>query len=264
MRKPVLTIIIFMLNFGLSYAQKSIDSSNIVKILTFNIFHGETMNNDFDLDKIAKVIINAQPDIVALQEVDFNTNRVGNIDLITELGIRTKMIPLFAKAMSFDGGEYGEGILSKYSFLQTQNVALPYTKGNEPRTAIEIVTVLSSGDTIAFVGTHLDHLKDKTNRIMQVNKINKEFLTNRYPIILAGDLNAIPASNPIEILEKYWISCYDKNNPQFTFPSDIPNRKIDYVLYYPNDKWKVIKTKVICDKIASDHCAYLVTLELTD
>jgi hypothetical protein len=33
-------------------------------------------------------------------------------------------------------------------------------------------------------------------------------------------------------------------------------------MFYPKDRWKIIKTEVIQDSIASDHCAYLVTIEL--
>jgi len=256
-------IIVYFLFLNVVSAQ-TIDSNNIVKILTFNIYHGETMNHDFDLDKIAQVIIDADPDIVALQEVDYKTNRVKKYDLVTELGIRTKMIPLFGRAMYYDGGEYGEGILSKNTFLQTRNISLPYTEGNEPRSALEVTTVLSSGDTIAFVGTHLDHLPNEKDRISQVKQINKKVLSNKYPSILAGDLNAIPDSKPIDILEKYWTACYDKNREEFTFPSQKPTRKIDYVMYFPKNKWQVLKTKVICDKIASDHCAYFVTLRLVE
>lgn len=164
--------------------------------------------------------------------------------------------------MEFDGGEYGEGVLSRYSFLKTRNVSLPYSSGNESRAALEITTVLRSGDTISFVGTHLDHLKNETDRISQVKKINKVFASNKYPTILAGDLNAVPGSTPINILEKIWISSYDKNNPVFTFPSSDPSLKIDYVMFYPKHRWKVIKTEVIQNKIASDHCAYLVTVKL--
>ena len=53
------------------WSQSSLDSSKIVKVLTFNILHGATTKGDFDLDAIAKVIIDANPDFVALQEVDF-------------------------------------------------------------------------------------------------------------------------------------------------------------------------------------------------
>lgn len=246
------------------WSQSSLDSSKIVKVLSFNILHGATTKGDFDLDAIAKVIIDANPDFVALQEVDFKTNRSLKYDLVTELGWRVKMAGIFGRAMDWDGGEYGEGVLSKYTFLQTRNVALPFTPGNEPRAALEIITLLPSGDTIAFVGTHLDHLKNEKDRVDQVNKINQAFSSNKYPTILAGDLNAIPGSTPINILEEMWSSSYDRKKPKPTFPSDNPIKKIDYVMLYPITNWKVLKTEVIQDSIASDHCAYLVTIELIE
>jgi endonuclease/exonuclease/phosphatase (EEP) superfamily protein YafD len=32
-------------------------------------------------------------------------------------------------------------------------------------------------------------------------------------------------------------------------------------MYYPKERWKVVERKVLCDPIASDHCAVLVVLE---
>jgi endonuclease/exonuclease/phosphatase family metal-dependent hydrolase len=247
-----------------TWSQSHIDSTKIVKILSFNILHGKTMKGDFNLDVIAKVIIDANPDFVALQEVDYKTNRAKKYDLVTELGWRAKMAPIYARAMLYDGGEYGEGVLSKHTFLSTRNIPLPHLPDDEPRAALEITTVLPSKDTIAFIGTHLDHLNVDINKIMQAKEINKVFSTNKYPTILAGDLNAEPNSNTMNILESYWTASYDKTNPQPTFSSENPTQKIDYVLFYPKHKWKVLETKVICDTIASDHCAYLVTLQLLD
>ena len=244
------------------WTQSTIDSSRSVKVLSFNILHGATTQGNFDLNVIANVIKDANPDFVAMQEVDFKTRRAKNMDLTTEIGWRTKMASIFGKAMRFDGGEYGEGILSRYSFITTRNVALPYTAGNEPRTALEILVELPSGDTIAIVGTHLDHLKDEKDRIAQVAKINEVFLQNKYPTILAGDLNATPGSTPIDMLEKIWTATYDKGDPGPTYPSHDPEIKIDYVMFYPAHRWRVHKTEIIRDTIASDHCAYLVTLEL--
>lgn len=253
-----------LLTANLTFAQKDQSNKKIIKFMTFNIYHGETMKGDFDLDVIAKVINDANPDFVALQEVDFKTNRAKKYDLVTELAIRTKMCPLFAKAMDFDEGEYGEGILSRYSIVSSRNVNLPYTKGNEPKNAVEIVAAIPSGDTIAFVGTHLDYKEDETDRINQVKKINEVFLKNKFPTILAGDLNAEPESNTMKILEDKWGASYDKKNPQFTYPSNKPDKTIDYVLFSPKKKWKVISKEVIQNAVASDHCAVLVTLELLD
>jgi len=264
MKLTTTIILVAMLLSHTAWSQNTVGSGKIVKVLTFNILHGATTKSDFNLDIIAKVILDANPDFVALQEVDFMTNRSKKYDLATELGWRTKMAPIFAKAISFDDGEYGIAVLSKYSFLQTKNVALPFSPGNESRTALEIVTLLSSNDTIAFVGTHLDHLEDENDRIAQVKKINEVFSLNKYPTILAGDLNAIPGSTPINILEEVWFASYDKDKPAATYPSDNPHKKIDYVMFYPKNRWKILETEVIQDSIVSDHCAYLVTIELLE
>lgn len=233
-----------------------------IKIMSFNILHGATTKGDFDLDAIAKVIIEANPDMVALQEVDFKTRRAKGYDLATELGWRTKLAPVFARAMKYDGGEYGEAVLSRYSFISSRNVTLPFSPGNEPRAALEVMTVLPTGDTIAFIGTHLDHLEDEKDRVSQTMEINRVFSTNKYPTVLAGDLNAEPGSKPITTLETLWTSAYDRQKVEFTFPSGKPIKKIDYVMFLPKSRWRIIETKVINDPIASDHCAYLVTLEL--
>ena len=263
MKLKLFYALILLLASNTLWAQANRDNRRIVKVLSFNILHGRTMKGDFDLDVLANLIKKANPDFVAMQEVDFKASRSKEYDLATELGWRTKMAPLFAKAMNFDGGEYGEAVLSKYSFLSTRNVALPYVPGEEPRAALEIVTVLPSNDTIAFVGTHLAH-EGEVGRVLQAQKINEVFSQNENPTILAGDLNAIPGSKPINILEKIWSSTYDKENPEYTFPSDTPRVKIDYVMFYPNNRWKVLETEVIQDTQASDHCAYLVTLELVE
>ena len=172
------------------------------------------------------------------------------------------MIPLFGRTMFYDGGEYGEGILSKSTFIKSRLVKLPHLDNYEPRTALEITTIIGSNDTISFIGTHLDHVEGDTNRIMQAKEINRAFSSNKYPTILAGDLNDIQSSNTINILETFWTSAYNKNNYEYTFPSNKPNEKIDYIMFMPKDSWSVLETKAIKDTVASDHCAYFVILGL--
>lgn len=231
-----------------------------LNVLTFNILHGATMNNDGNLDVIAKVILDLDPDLVALQEVDVRTGRVNGRDLATELGHRTKLHPLFARAMSFDGGEYGVGILSRYSFRSTRALALPFTGDNEPRAAVEAVVDLPSGQSISFVATHLDNASAE-DRAAQARMINKEFGQSDRPRLLAGDFNATPESETIAILKESWTPTDGLDAPP-TFPSHKPEIKIDYVFFAPQDRWVVKDTRVIENKVASDHFALLATLEL--
>ena len=102
-KKTILFILSLIFTFHAVWSQTTIDSSKIIKVLSFNILHGATTKGDFNLDIIAKVITDANPDFVALQEVDYKTKRAKKYDLVTELGWRTKMTPLFAQAMYFDG-----------------------------------------------------------------------------------------------------------------------------------------------------------------
>ncbi len=260
-RNKFYLFIVLVLSASFLNAQQSTDSKRIIRVLSYNIFHGETLNHDFDLERIAGVIRSVSPDIVALQEVDFKTNRARRMDLITRLGYLTNMSPLFGRAMEYDEGEYGEGILSRFSFKETQNNPLPHSPRNEPRAALEVLVQLPSGDEIVFVGTHLDHTRDQTDRIAQAKRINRIFKRNKKPTILAGDLNAVPESEPMKIFFRFWTDA-SARNPQPTFPSSSPRRRIDYVLFRPANRWRVIETRVIEEKVASDHCPLLVVLEL--
>ncbi len=257
----ILIILVWILSVSVLISQQKSDSKRVIRVLSYNIYHGETMNHDFDLERIADVIQSVSPDIVALQEVDFRTRRAKDMDLVTRLGYLTGMQPLFGRAMKYDGGEYGEGILSRFSFQETKNNPLPHSPRHEPRAALEVLLELPSGEEILFVGTHLDHTRDQTDRIAQARRINKLFKKRKRPILLAGDLNAVPESDPMRILFKHWTDAC-ASNPQPTFPSSNPRRRIDYVLFRPASRWKVLEIRVIDEKIASDHCPLLVVLEL--
>lgn len=236
--------------------------NNQVRVLTFNILHGATTEDNLNLDTIAAVINKTNPDLVALQEVDFKTKRVNNRDILSELAVKTGLTPIFIKAMNYDDGEYGEGLLSNSSFIKTENISLPHSKENEPKAAGLATLSLPSGDTINFIGTHFDHLPNGIDRMAQAKSISRLTKKLKYPSILAGDLNDVPGSPAIKLLEKQWQASYDKNKPIPTYPSKNPEVKIDYIMFYPKHRWKLIQTEVIKDSIASDHNAVLSVLEL--
>lgn len=231
-----------------------------LRVMTFNIFHGETMKGDFDLDHIAEVIREARPDVVALQEVDVKTGRARGMDLAAELGKRTEMEAAFGKAMDFDGGAYGVAILARLGLANSRCVALPNPGDNEPRAVLMTDVTLPGGGTLRFASTHME-VASEGDRLEQAAALNALMKDVKGPAILAGDFNALPDSAPLAVLKKEWkVACGD--DPAPTFPSSAPRIKIDYVLARPAARWEVVETRVIQDAVASDHCAYLAVLTL--
>jgi len=107
--------------------------------MTYNIRHGQNMKNNIDLGAIANVINAKNPDFVALQEVDNKTNRTGGVDQLAYLANSTKMYQFFSPHREFDGGLYGNGILSKWPIIMNYSLPLPHTgSGILPITAAVI------------------------------------------------------------------------------------------------------------------------------
>ncbi len=257
MKKYFFSVLIslFLLPAG-SFAQTTL------KVMTFNIFHGgATMDNDYDMDVIANVIRNERPDLVALQEVDFHTRRAKGYDVAAELGVRCKMAPLFGRTMDYDGGEYGIAVLSRFPILESRTVNLPHKADEEPRIALMVKVAVAEGDTIWFISTHFGY-KYEEIQMQQAEKINEVVSKLRFPVILGGDLNAEPGSRPITYLENTWMKTYDPANPGLTFPSDGAVKKIDFIMCYPRDRWSLISHKVIQNGEASDHFAFVATVQL--
>lgn len=235
-----------------------------VRVLTYNIHHGEGMDGKIDLTRIASVIKRWTPDVVALQEVDKSTSRSHSVDQATELGRLTGMHAVFGKAMDYAGGQYGEAILSRFPLTEVKVHALPFTPGNEPRCALAAhVRLGQAGPEIVFVGTHLEHAK-ATLRLCQSNKLNPLIVAaNPLPTILAGDFNDVPDGTAIRVLKPYWVDASAKQ-PDPTCPSARPKTKIDYVFFRPARAWRVVEQQVVDEPVASDHRPLLVVLEWSE
>lgn len=237
-----------------------------VRILCYNIHHCNPPSKpDFiDIQAVADVINKEKPDLVALQEVDVNTGRSGNVDQARELAEKTGMNVYFAKAIDFDGGQYGVAILSKFDILESNNYPLPSkpSTNGEPRVLGTIKVKTPEGIELIFGSTHLDSQKEDTNRLLQIKEIGRIVDNARLPVIVAGDFNDTPGSKTIDILDRHLQrTC---KNCQPTIPVKNPVRAIDFITYRPDDQFKVISQKVVQETYASDHLPVLSVLEIVE
>jgi len=234
-----------------------------LRVLSYNIHHGRGSDGRIDLERIAGVIRAADPDLVALQEVDDRTTRSGGIDQRSEIGRLTGLHAVFGKAMDYAGGGYGVAVLSRWPIESSATHALPFTEPHEPRCALEVCVALPDGSgTIRFFGTHLDHTADPADRIRQAQAIADLVARgSEEPVVLAGDLNDLPGSETLAVFGEPWLDA-TAGDPAPTWPADAPRKKIDYVLAAPADRWRFVSAEVIDERAASDHRPLLVVLEL--
>ena len=233
-----------------------------LRVLSYNIHHGEGTDGKLDLDRIAAVIRGAEPDVVALQEVDRRARRTGSVDQPAELGRLTGMKAIFERNIPLEGGEYGNAVLTRLPVISHKNHHLPSHYEGEQRGVLAVELQLAeNGPRFTFLATHLDYRPDDAERRASAEMINKLVAMHpKMPALLAGDLNARPDTPVLEDLSAEWTRA--GKEPLLTFPSREPVRQIDYVLYRPANRWRVIETRVIDESVASDHRPLLAVLEL--
>jgi endonuclease/exonuclease/phosphatase family metal-dependent hydrolase len=232
-----------------------------VRVLTYNIHHGEGTDGEFDLPRLARVIESTQPDLVALQEVDQGTKRATGVNQLTELARLTRLHGVFGKAMDFQGGGYGIGVLSRWPLRHAEMHPLPDPPDREPRTSLTVsVRINKNGPLIQFTSTHLDSGRDVFNRMAQATELNRVLVRNDgLPAILAGDLNSGLRTEVMQIFDSDWANVAPEDPPPLV-PTGRPGR-VDHVLVRPFNHWKVLESTVVDAPIASDHRPVLVVLQ---
>ena len=261
--KPILTLLLIAFSpfFALSQTENLPKAHTYIGggefgIMTFNIRVGKGIDQVNNLQRSADIINRERPDVVALQEVDSVTVRTGGRDQAQELGRLTGMNSVFAAAMEFNGGKYGVGLLSREKPLSVKRIPLP------GREEVRVMLIAEfSGYVVAathFSLTEADRLASAEILLKETAQIDK-------PVFFAGDLNALPESATIKLLEQHFALLTDKN--VFTFPADTPDRCIDYIFARSpkapfGKEFKVISTTVLPEPMASDHRPVMVKLRL--
>lgn len=238
-----------------------------LRLLTYNIHHGEGVDGKLDLERIAAVIRSVEPDVVALQEVDRKATRSKSVDQPAELAKLTQMHVVFGDNIPLQGGQYGNAVLSRFPIRTSRNHKLPNFDAGEQRGVLDVELDWPAGAPVEgrlrLLATHFDHRTNDRERIASVWMINEFIRTSPLqPTLLMGDLNATPDSGTLKELHPRWTRSNDQPAP--TIPVDKPTHQIDYVLYRPAARWTAIETRVLDEAVASDHRAVLAVLNLVD
>lgn len=211
-------------------------------LMSYNVRNGKGMDNKRNLNRTAAVIRAAQPDVVALQEIDSVTRRSEGNDVAAVLGRKCSMYHTFSKAIDYDGGGYGVALLSREKPVAVQRFALPGRE--EARTLLYV-----EFEQYAVVSTHLSLTAE--DRMASLAVIDSVATMCTKPIYIAGDWNATPESAfGCALGEKMQ---YLTDTKACTFPADSPDRVIDYIVAPHAQVVEVLRREVVNEPMASDH-----------
>lgn len=228
---------------GLPAQQKQPASAELT-VVSYNIRHGEGMDGKTDYARIARHFLDQHADVVAVQEVDSVTGRSGGQDVLKRLADAAQMHPTFARAIAFDGGAYGVGILSREQPLSVRRIPLP------GREEARVLLVAEFADYYVAC-THLSLTPD--DQLASLPILREVAAAAQKPFFLAGDWNAQPSDPFIRQLRKDFTLLNNLKLP--TWPADVPKDLIDYVAVWKHFPHRVKRQDftVIPDTVSSDH-----------
>ena len=245
--------------------------------MTYNIAAGTGGGAGGDttgLLRIASTIRAANPDIVALQEVDVHWSaRSGFADqaasLAKSLGMEVRFAPIYHNANETGGPakEYGVALLSRFPVtafrnhnltrLSTQQAGAPPA----PAPGLLDATVRVRGASVRVLNTHLDYRADPAVRVTQIREMLAVIGNAGTPTLVFGDMNATPDAAEMQPLFRVLKDAWSDGAGQgFSYPAKAPTKRIDYVLL--SSQFRAVSARVI-DTDASDHRPVVADLTLS-
>lgn len=222
--------------------------------MTFNIHHGEGLDGQVDLPRIAALIQQERADIVALQEVDKGVERTARRDLPAELSALTGLSCVFSNNFHYQGGEYGNAILTRFPVVSATNTHYQMLHTNEQRGLLQL-TLRVQGRPLVLFNTHIDFRRDDTERLRNIQEIQAIAAhTAPVPMILCGDFNDTPGSRVYQQLSARFLDSWEQagDGPGWTYPAAQPHKRIDYIWVGRGEPLEIVSARVP-DSAASDH-----------
>ena len=241
-----------------------------LRLLTWNVHRCLGLDGRLSTKRIADVIADAAPDIVALQEVDVMRRRTGHVDQAEAIAQALGMNSHFHNNLRVMEEQYGDAILTELPSRLVHSgrlPALPGLRAIEPRGALWAQIDLD-GVPLNIINTHLSLIarerRSQTDCLMGLEWLGAPDCAGA--AILLGDFNLVPRSRVYHRLTKQFNDVQRApglGRTQPTFPAGFPVFRIDHV--FTRGPIAVKRVDVIRNKItrvASDHLPLVVDLEI--
>jgi len=236
-----------------------------LKIMSYNIRHGEGIDGVQDLSRAATLIEAVSPDLCGLQEIDHYCSRTDSVNQTEYLAQWTHMTGTFGKFMDYQGGQYGMATLSTNPLISTKVLELP-DGIYEPRVAIIQEAEITEYLSLLFVNVHFDWIggpKGDSSRLNQATALLEYLNTIEKAVIITGDFNCTPDSPTIQYFYEHGFEFAHKGTDSLSFQGS-KKAEIDHVIYRSTNHNKItLKSILLLDEpIVSDHRPLVAELEV--
>jgi endonuclease/exonuclease/phosphatase family metal-dependent hydrolase len=235
-----------------------------LRVMTYNAHSCKGMDGRVSPRRVARVISEQEPDIVAIQELDHGKIRSRGEDQATLIADLLGYHVVYCPTVIAGTERYGHAVLSRLPIETVKVAELPHNpKGVWPERRAALWTRIEMEDTIInVVTTHFG--LSSSERLDQMNALlGPDWLgplLDSEPIILCGDFNCTPGG-----------SCYrtavgrlrdvSGDAGTHTFSSIRPFTRLDYIFsshHFDRKEARVIRNDLT--RVASDHLPVVADL----
>lgn len=238
-----------------------------LRLMTYNVHSCVGIDGKLAAERIARVISRANPDVVALQELDVGRRRTDSVDQAGLIARYLEMDYHFHPHIHLEEEKYGDAILTHLPMRVVKAAELPgYIPGGkaEPRGALWVVVDLH-GTEVNIINTHLGlSARERQLQIEALLGSNWGGGVKDAPLILCGDFNTVPGSRGYRMLRSKFLDAQAQlqdHRPVCTFYSRLPSFRIDHIFLNPGISVEGITVpRSELATLASDHLPLIADL----
>ena len=237
-----------------------------LRVMTYNIQHGHVHLSDpgrIDLAAMADVIRDAGADLIGLNEVRGRGERPDYTAQVEQMAAHLGFHCFFGCSLRVGGDNpYGNAVLSRFPIAEAKvfHVPDPAAEGRgrrfEHRSILRAAAFLPDGGEFAVFTSHFGLSgEEQRNAAMLASALTA---AERLPFVLMGDFNVTPDDPVLAPLNERLTTTHALLEGQYTYPSQAPRIRIDYVYAAPSVR---VTAAEVLPSQTSDHRPVIADVE---